>query len=89
MSATPRPWTASRQDDTAELWCVVHQYVDIAVDLRKDNAELIVRAVNSHDALVKALKGMVYFYSTNTCPDECNCPVAKAQQALRLAGALE
>jgi len=90
MSATPRPWRVhDRYDD--EVWagggwvaaCVPNP------DKRSDenetgaaNADLIVRAVNAHDALVAALRGII---TLNHTPETYESAISAACAALKLA----
>ena len=84
--ATPRPWRTST---------VLHAALAEAVGT--DNAALIVSAVNSHDALVGALKDLLCFASPGgvhgTEPEgwseEAKRVCAKAREVLRLAGVSE
>jgi hypothetical protein len=66
-NATPRPWVRGRGADAQYIIAVGDgsqptrrvaevYYGRIEVDERNANAELIVRAVNSHEALVEALE---------------------------------
>ena len=59
----PRPWRVKRpyygessvvaKNNRVIYWCYPYD------DMENDNAELIVRAVNSHDALVEACESLV------------------------------
>jgi len=64
MSKTPLPWTIY---DTADPLKIGIKGFDrkaggmhVATVIMPENAELIVKAVNSHDALVKALRDIDY-----------------------------
>lgn len=67
MSATPRPW---RHDLDGEVIrgaddAVVHAYMGHGDPVAEPDADLIVRAVNAHDALVeveKRARAMLEFY---------------------------
>lgn len=61
--ATPRPWTtdrASTEDEATKFIVSSFDLVEeIAICNKPANASLIVKAVNNHDSLLLALKGMV------------------------------
>lgn len=92
VSHTPTPWKLyphlfgqiESQDETKLITRAGR--VDPVTDLdqceRAANAEFIVRACNSHDQLVAALKAVVEFYSYAEYG-----PIAQARAALAAAGA--
>ena len=88
---TPRPWTARETDDvdTMEIYT---KYGPIASCI-KDDPAFITRAVNSHDALVEAVKVSLEFLDTQNHPRNIEEQIAfKNHQreilraALKLAG---
>lgn len=100
MSATPRPWrtelavsyekdrVVQGENGNIVLWCGYRHPDD--PDRAKDNAELIVRAVNAHEALVEALKEQIATCMGSRCAPGERCGVCeRSEGALRLAGALE
>lgn len=62
MSHTPIPWriTEASEKKTREIFGSNGATVAKLTALDIDNAELIVRAVNSHDDLVEALENILY-----------------------------
>lgn len=82
---TPLPWHASRK--SRYISDINHKVIAEIAPLHafEANAELIVRAVNSHEALVSALEDIVKHMERNGMED---WPVAKkARKALALAKA--
>ena len=59
--------------------------LSIAKGAGKANARFIVRAVNSHEALVEALTDLVAFSLSDEANDERWQPLARARAALKLA----
>ena len=94
-SHSPTPWRAELSDREWNAWIVsmpdrccakVWGWVENQSTVEA-NAEFIVRAVNAHDALVEALRGLKTELTTGselTIEDW----VEKADAALKLAGAL-
>ncbi len=100
--ATPRPWDWDQGDigqDYARPYCTIFTPDDeiiiaevndcIDKEIGAANARLIVRAVNAHDALVKALEATTIILSTAMhapCPNrEWMGAIAKTSAALALA----
>ena len=98
MSATPRPWTVERhdQDDGSinyEIWtngwvliATYHRVVtlsDADNERAREDAALIVRAVNAHDDLVAALKAAMDHIGNGYQPpdliEQANAALAKAE----------
>lgn len=60
MSATPRPWAVYDEGDgDFSKWVISSETGVVTDNIRRADAELIVRALNAHDALVEALDGLV------------------------------
>ena len=68
---TPTPWRRDETDEscfviprndlqTVQIVCVLGEHSDVADATDYANAAFIVRAVNSHDALVEALEAVLY-----------------------------
>ena len=95
MEPTARPWNIENEVRNYQIWIEAHSRsicrIDLPDDEDKANAELIVRAVNSHDALIAAVKSLIEFpvCCVNTDDPDWHaedCRTLKAREALRLAG---
>lgn len=53
---TPKPWEVAKHQDYWRVTQTNNNLNEIAICLRKENAEFIVNAVNSHEALFGMLK---------------------------------
>jgi len=94
---TPRPWKWFHYPDGRKLLCAANRAVihcpDSQMTINDSDAELIVRCVNSHEALVEALQGMLDRYTGlvnsgdagNWNPED-EPDVIKARAALQQAG---
>ena len=62
---TPTPWIAHKGDEWSNIKIIAgtSQVATISPLNENANASLIIRAVNSHDELVNALRGMLELYS--------------------------
>lgn len=90
--ATPRPWRVAPDDLSVMGAAPVHRHICGTVSNHvptlaemRANARLIVRAVNSHDALVAALEDIVTRLVTGFPDANEYPPVKKARSALSLA----
>lgn len=94
---TPTPWHVECCTEGPSCWCrlIFADVDDVEGDkaiitsgsLRAHNAEFIVRACNSHDALVEALKWYVkHDYTTQEGHEFWLAGKAAAIEALALAG---
>ena len=103
MSATPRPWSVEEfKPNTLSIVGRIEQDVckevvtQASVPGWQEDAELIVRAVNSHDALVEALVDAaaqchsIHWMTAGARFADCALPsCSKYRNALRQAGVLE
>jgi len=86
--ATARPWATERDGGVSII--TDRDGNTVCVMMSEANAALIVRAVNSHEALVAALRGIIQawdtdsgdYYVTNTLTDD---DIDQARAALALA----
>lgn len=93
---TPTPWEyapTSAEDDRFDIYQANTGYTiartvnNAHVDCRKANAELIVRAVNSHEALVQACKAALACLCMDSDSEEDYAPeIKQLHDALRKAG---
>lgn len=88
---TPRPWKVEQRDGVISAitpngsWICVKEH-----DCEQADADLIVRCVNSHDALVEALQKIARGKADcNCCVGDCSCAgrhEETARAALQKAG---
>lgn len=87
---TPTPWDLKREGrfQSVQVWSSTQGgEICIAVDLHPANGELIVKAVNAHDALVEALtKAYAVLSNVNDCGATTLNTLDEARAALELAG---
>ncbi len=84
---TPRPWAYDNERGQLETACgdVMIAQVDTMLSRNSDaDGAFIVRAVNAHDGLVKALRRMVEWYDAGC--DQSAAAVSSARAALKAAG---
>lgn len=95
--ATGRPWKIGERWDHGnadieilsetgrETWIVARMFADPKEGVQEANAALIVRAVNSHDALIEALEFARNELSGSPRPDYVMKAIVLADKALTLA----
>jgi len=90
-NATPRPWTR-RQEDLrgGRFWVVDRPGTLEPIDLHEDDngeadSELIVRAVNAHEALLDAIEELLDYRGGADSPFEDEYVMERVEAALKLA----
>jgi len=78
MNATPRPWKMQEDGTTYKRWNIVSEDTawGLIAHIRgprthpevSENAKLIVRAVNSFDAMREALEAVAHEWERTECP---------------------
>jgi hypothetical protein len=93
MKHTPTPWRVAIEPPYEESARIFSGDIylgslgnsDQTKDETRANAEFIVRAVNSHDALVAALRRIMPHQQSSTHSHDCGCSYCEAVNALALA----
>src|SRR5262245_52181185 len=88
---TPLPWKRRPNRDFPDMSDIVSEQdapwgsIYVADQIDNDDADLIVRAVNEHDVLVRTLRDMLNRHGTNLPDDQAPIHIVNARNVLKLA----